>query len=176
VAGGARVRGSKSLLGGSNLDASQTARFLKGSESLVLTLIAIVLVALSIVLLISGVVTMVVDILNGTIVDAGVEILNGVLLVMMIMEIVGTVTMSLESHTLIAEPFLIIGAIAAIRRMLVITAESTKLELTNPDAFRSLLVELGLLALIVVAMAVAIYILRRGTRPSQGDQPAEAEL
>ena len=153
------------------MNTSQTARVLKGAESLVLTLIAIVLVVLSVVLLISGVITMVNDVMNGTIVDAGVEILNGVLLVMMIMEIVGTVTMSLESHTLIAEPFLIIGAIAAIRRMLVITAESTRLELTNPDAFRSLLVELGLLALIVVAMAVAIYILRRGTRPA-----AESEL
>ena len=147
------------------MNTSKTAQYLKGAESLVLTLIAIVLVVLSVVLLVSGVVTMVVDIMNGSIVDAGVEILNGVLLVMMIMEIVGTVTMSLESHSLIAEPFLIIGAIAAIRRMLVITAESTKLELTNPDAFRSLLLELGLLALIVVAMAVAIYILRRGTLP-----------
>jgi phosphate starvation-inducible membrane PsiE len=158
------------------MNMSVTARALKAAESLVLSLIAIVLVALSVVLLISGVFTMVTDVMNGTIVDAGVEILNGVLLVMMIMEIVGTVTMSLESHTLIAEPFLIIGAIAAIRRMLVITAESTRLELTNPDAFRSLLMELGLLALIVVAMAVAIYILRRGTRPSAEREPAKVEF
>ena len=155
------------------MNTSKTAQYLKGAESLVLTLIAIVLVVLSVVLLVSGVVTMVVDIMNGSIVDAGVEILNGVLLVMMIMEIVGTVTMSLESHSLIAEPFLIIGAIAAIRRMLVITAESTKLELTNPDAFRSLLMELGLLALIVVAMAVAIFILRRGTAAMAAHKAAE---
>jgi uncharacterized membrane protein (DUF373 family) len=91
----------------------------------------------------------------------GVEILDSVLLVMMIMEIVYTVTLSLESHTLIAEPFLIIGTIAAIRRMLVITATSTQLEISNPDAFRSTLIELGLLAVIVIAMAASIYILRR---------------
>jgi phosphate starvation-inducible membrane PsiE len=145
------------------LNTKKVAQLLKSAESIVLGLIAIVLVVLSVVLLISGVVQMVTDILNGSVVNTGIEILNGVLLVMMIMEIVGTVTMSLESHTLVAEPFLIIGAIAAIRRMLVITAESTQLELTNPDAFRSLLLELGLLALIVVAMAVAILILRRGT-------------
>ena len=155
------------------MNTSKTAHYLKSAESIVLTLIAFVLVVLSVVLLVSGVITMITDTLNGSIVDAGVEILNGVLLVMMIMEIVGTVSMSLESHTLIAEPFLIIGAIAAIRRMLVITAESTKLELTNPDAFRSLLMELGLLALIVVAMAVAIFILRRGTALAAGREAGE---
>ncbi len=154
---------------------SKIAQYLKGAESVVLTLIAIVLVVLAVVLLADGVISMVNDIMTGSVLNTGIEILNGVLLVMMIMEIVGTVTMSLESHTLVAEPFLIIGAIAAIRRMLVITAESTQLELTNPDAFRSLLLELGLLAMIVVAMAISILILRRGTIPAGGHEPAEKE-
>ena len=52
---------------------------------------------------------------------------------MMTMEIVYTVAISLEAHALVAEPFLIIGAIAAIRRMLVITATSTKDEIEHPD-------------------------------------------
>ncbi len=155
------------------MNTEKTAQLLKSAETIVLALIAIVLVVLSVVLLISGIITMVNDIMNGSVVNTGIEILNGVLLVMMIMEIVGTVSMSLESHTLVAEPFLIIGAIAAIRRMLVITAESTQLELTNPDAFRSLLLELGLLAVIVVAMAVAIFILRRGTVPPAGHKAEE---
>ena len=80
---------------------------------------------------------------------------------MMTMEIVYTVAISLEAHALVAEPFLIIGAIAAIRRMLVITATSTKDEHTAPEVFRNTLLELGLLALIVVTMALSIYTLRR---------------
>ena len=80
---------------------------------------------------------------------------------MMTMEIVYTVAISLEAHALVAEPFLIIGAIAAIRRMLVITATSTKDEHSAPEVFHNTLVELGLLALIVVTMAVSIYILRK---------------
>ncbi len=135
--------------------------FLRAAESIVLTLIAVVLVILAVLLLFSSVTGMVMDVGAGTLADTGIEVLNSILLVMMIMEIVYTVTKSLESHTLVAEPFLIIGAIAAIRRMLVITAESTRLELTNPEAFRSLLIELGLLAGIVIAMAVSIWILRR---------------
>jgi hypothetical protein len=53
------------------------------------------------------------------------------------MEIVYMVTLSIESHKLVAEPFLIVGAIAAIRRMLVITAQSTARE-SNIRPFRIL--------------------------------------
>ena len=130
-------------------------------ESIVLTMIAIVLAVLALLLLGSSVVAMYSALMSGQIRDLAIEILDSVLLVMMTMEIVYTVALSLESHSLVAEPFLIVGAIAAIRRMLVITAESTKIELSNPDAFRNTLLELGLLAVIIVAMAVSIYIIRR---------------
>ena len=138
---------------------SVSARYLRRAESIVLVLIAIVLVTLAVLLLGNSVIEMIGALLQGRVGNLGIEILDSVLLVMMIMEIVYTVTVSIESHTLVAEPFLIIGAIAAIRRMLVITAESTKI--TDPEMFRSLLMELGLLAVIVVAMAVSVYILRR---------------
>jgi Phosphate-starvation-inducible E family len=68
-------------------------------------------------------------------------------------------TRVIESHTLNAEPFLIIGVIASIRRMLVITATSTEVE-THPEQFHNTLVELGLLAATVVALASAIWIFR----------------
>lgn len=92
-----------------------------------------------------------------------IQILNTILLVMMTMEIVYTVAISLKSHILNAEPFLIIGAIAAIRRMLVITATATDVE-TKPDVFHNTLIELGLLAATVIAMTVAIWILRYSQR------------
>lgn len=68
------------------------------------------------------------------------------------MEIVYTVTISLESHTLQAEPFLIVGAITAIWRIFVITAESTKIE-NQPVVFQNTLIELGLLVVTIVAIA-----------------------
>ena len=96
--------------------------------------------------------------------DTAVKILNTILLVMMTMEIVYTVAISLESHTLVAEPFLIIGAISAIRRMLVITAMSTKEPIEQQ---RTTLLELTLLALTVIAMAFAIWLLKKaGTIPA----------
>ena len=139
------------------------AHYLSRAESVVLVLIALVLIALAVILLGSSVFTLASSVINGTVRVLAIDILDSVLLVMMTMEIVYTVTVSLEGHTLAAEPFLIIGAIAAIRRMLVITAESTS-QLNNIEIFRSTLIELGLLAVIVVAIAAAIYMLRRSEK------------
>jgi phosphate starvation-inducible membrane PsiE len=131
------------------------AHYLALAERFVLIMIAIVLSLLALLLLASGVQVLVQSAMDWTIRDKAIEILDTVLLVMMTMEIVYTVTLSLESHTLVAEPFLVIGAIAAIRRILVITAETSRTADTNT------FIELFLLAFIVIVMALSIYILRR---------------
>lgn len=150
------------------------AHLLGRAESGVLILVGIVLVALAVLLLGSSVVSLIHAVTEAKIREEAIEILDSVLLVMMTMEIVYTVAISLESHTLVAEPFLIIGAIAGIRRMLVITATSTKDEHSAPEVFRNTLIELGLLALIVVAMAISVYVLRKSSQyqlepPRHGD-------
>src|SRR5580658_4151651 len=124
---------------------SRAAKLLGTSESVVLVLIGISLVLVALLLLFSGMYDLNAAVHQGPgeIEHKAIEILNTVLLVMMTMEIVYTVAITLESHTLNAEPFLIIGSIAAIRRMLVITATSTDIE-KNPDVFHNTLVELGL--------------------------------
>jgi phosphate starvation-inducible membrane PsiE len=139
----------------------KAAHLLGRSESIVLVLIGVALVLVAVLLLYSSMydLSQAVRLGPGEIEDRAIDILNTVLLVMMTMEIVYTVAISLESHTLNAEPFLLIGVIAGIRRMLVITATSTQAE-GNPAQFHNTLVELGLLAATVVALAIAIWILR----------------
>jgi phosphate starvation-inducible membrane PsiE len=150
------------------------AHYLSMTETVVLTLVAIVLVVLSVLLLGSSVLALYNSVILGQIRDSAIEILDSVLLVMMTMEIVYTVTLSLQSHTLAAEPFLVVGTIAAIRRMLVITAESTRLETSNPDAFRNTLIELGLLAVTIIVLAISIYVIRRSqTMIPAGDLAAK---
>lgn len=135
------------------------ASLLKRIESVVLFIIAIVLAVLAVLLLFSSVQALYVAVVGGQIRTQAIEILDSVLLVMMTMEIVYTVTLSLESHKLVAEPFLIVGAIAAIRRMLVITAQSTQIE-NQPALFQNTLIELGLLAFTIIIIAASVYILR----------------
>jgi len=142
---------------------SRAAAFLKQTESVVLFGIAVVLAILAILLLFYTVYALYLAVTTGRIRDQAIEILDSILLVMMTMEIVYTVTLSIESHKLVAEPFLIVGAIAAIRRMLVITAQSTALE-SNIPAFQNTLLELGLLAVTIILIAWAVYILRKSQK------------
>lgn len=137
----------------------RAANLLNQAESLVLILIGLVLVVLAVLLLYTSAESMIAAVRDNKIAHQAIEILNSVLLVMMTMEIVYTVAISLKSHTLVAEPFLIIGTIAAIRRMLVITATSTETE-HDPAMFHNTLVELGLLAATTIALAIAIWVLR----------------
>jgi len=138
---------------------SLATKLLDRTESFVLTIIAIALVALAVLLLGSSIISLFNAAVSGQIRDLAIDILGSILLVMMTMEIVYTVTISLKTHSLKAEPFLIVGIIAAIRRMLLITAQST--QMSNSEVFRDTLLELALLAVIILAMAGAIFILRQ---------------
>ncbi|MGH3146623.1 MAG: hypothetical protein ACRDTR_12575, partial [Rubrobacter sp.] len=62
-------------------------------------------------------------------------------------------------HEVRAGPFLLIGLIAVIRRILAVTA-SIEQSLGTPQ-FRDLLYELGVLTVLVVALAVALYFVWR---------------
>jgi hypothetical protein len=58
-----------------------------------------------------------------------------VLLVLMLVEILNTVQASMRTRTLLCELFLIVGLIACIRRIRVITLEAS--QITRPDQWRS---------------------------------------
>jgi phosphate starvation-inducible membrane PsiE len=156
---------------------SRVSLLLASFESVVLVLIGVALVIVAVLLLYAAMHDLWVATLAGPdrIEHKAIEILNTILLVMMTTEIVYTVAISLKSHTLNAEPFLIIGTIAAIRRMLVITATSTEVE-AKVDVFRSTLIELGLLAATVIALTVAIFILRFSQRMYVDIKPPDAPL
>jgi hypothetical protein len=80
---------------------------------------------------------------------------------LMIIEVLSTVEVSFREHALVAEPFLIVGLIAAIRRILILTAEFSWLLEMGEVASRNVMIELGLLTAMVVALVVSLFILRR---------------
>jgi uncharacterized membrane protein (DUF373 family) len=89
-----------------------------------------------------------------------IELLDRILLILMIAEILYTVQVSLREHALIPEPFLVVGLIAGIRRVLVITAEFADLLDKGEEAFRNAMIELGLLTVMIVALVVSLMLLR----------------
>ena len=92
------------------------------------------------------------------------------LFVLMVVEVLHTVRVSFRSGRLVCEPFLIVGLIASIRRVLVITLESTQvgqLGRWSPDAqalLRSTMLGLAVLGLLILIMVVSIILLRRSER------------
>jgi uncharacterized membrane protein (DUF373 family) len=86
--------------------------------------VGVLLIGLAVMLLISGIVDFA-DGHDGTIGVAAQDLLDRVLLVLILVEIVHTVVLSLRAHRLVAQPFIVVGLIAVIRRiLLVLTPES----------------------------------------------------
>ncbi len=113
-------------------------------------------------LLVAALVEMAGSIMAGEYTSAIIHLLDRVLLALMLAEIIYTVGRIARTQQLETEPFLIVGIIAAIRRMLIITAESAgHANLTDP-VFQAQMAELGLLALIIFLLAWAMRLL--GTR------------
>src|SRR4051794_1371849 len=82
-----------------------------------------------------------------------IGLLARTLLVLMLVELLNTVQVSFREHALLPEPFLIVGLIAATRRILVITAESSvALKEGGAERFQEGMIEIGLLTFMVVAM------------------------
>jgi uncharacterized membrane protein (DUF373 family) len=92
--------------------------------------------------------------------------IDRLLFVLMVVEILHTVRVSFRSGTLVCEPFLIVGLIASIRRVLVITLESS--QVNQPDnwtaetqaLFNSTMLELAVLAGLILIMVISICLLR----------------
>src|SRR6202140_5864492 len=94
-------------------------------------------------------------------------IVDRLLFVLMLIEILHTVRGSVRSGALTPEPFLIIGLIASIRNVLVITLKSSGGPSEGPGSiesqmlFRSSIVELAVLGGLIFVFVASIYLLRR---------------
>ena len=105
-------------------------------------------------------------------------VVDRLLFVLMVVEILHTVRVSIRSGSLTCEPFLIVGLIASIRRVLVITLESAQYmpgKSTEPgheDTFYAAMLELGVLAGLILVMVVSIALLRRNRSRPDGAEAA----
>src|SRR5438128_5629968 len=113
-----------------------------------------------------------------TVAAQSLKVLNELLIVLMLVEILHTVRISIRSHVLVTEPFLVVGLIASIRRILVITLEAATLTKegtwTTEGArgiFHSSMIELGLLGLVILVLVVSITLLRRYAPTSNDSSP-----
>ena len=99
--------------------------------------------------------------------DLVVASIDRLLFVFMLVEILHTVRVSFRTGVLVCEPFLIVGLIASIRRVLVITLKSSAASrggavmAQSGTDLNSTMLELGVLGGLILIMVISIFMLRR---------------
>ena len=91
------------------------------------------------------------------------EVLDGLLLIFIFVELLYAVRSCLRSHEIVAEPFLIVGILAGIKEIVVLSVEAATLLEKGPEFARAV-VEIGVLGAVVLVLAVAAFVLRERRR------------
>ena len=137
------------------------ARAFTRVEDVVYVGVGLLLAASALALLVATGVAFVRSVAEGVSTGRVVALLDQILLVFMIVEILYTVQVSFREHVLVPEPFLIVGLIAGIRRVLVLTAEFGELLTSGGPVFQNAMLELGLLTVLILVLVVALVLLRK---------------
>lgn len=128
-------------------------------ENLIYVVIILFLIAASVLLIYDELITISHYSSSKNSIQIIIEIIAKTLLLLMVIEIMYTVRISIKDHALCAEPFLVIGLIASIRRILIISVETTY----EPALFQNFMIEIGVLVGLIIIFVYAIVLLRKYT-------------
>ena len=98
-------------------------------------------------------------------------LLDGLLLVFILTELIHSIRAVIDEKVLVSEPFLVVGVVAAIRRLVVVSAEAK--ELAGTPEFSDAMLEMGILTATVVGLGAIIFLLRHTDKsePRPGHEP-----
>jgi uncharacterized membrane protein (DUF373 family) len=134
---------------------------LMASEEGLYLIVGLLLLTAAVFVVIGTVSGLVTAVRHGTgAVDTGVVVLDRILLALIVAELLHTLRWVVLRGEIVVEPFLFIGLIAVVRRILILTAEFEH-QAPSGRAFTNQLLEFGLLGTLVLAFAVAIHLVRR---------------
>ena len=144
--------------------------FIKAEHWLTIGL-GIVLVAATLLVLASSVVEVWGSLRHWPQTDSVFSVVDKLLFVLMLVEILHTVRTAISTHTLAIEPFLIVGLIACVRRILVVTLQSSGLSSEGgpKTPFDHAMIELGVLGGLTLVLIISIYMSRR-SRPIRASE------
>jgi uncharacterized membrane protein (DUF373 family) len=147
----------------------RSSQFLHLLEAALYIAVGILLAAVAVAVLLGAGVLLSRGVANRDMAGYGLQVLDQLLFVLVLVEILHTVRISIRAQEIFIEPFLIVGLIASIRRVLVITMQAAKLTEEGHGsadaavAFRNSMIELGLLGVLVLVLVLSIYLLRRAS-------------
>ncbi len=139
---------------------AKLARLLRLAEEAVYILIGVLLVFAAVGLLVTAGIHFASEVrLDAH--AATLSLLDTLLLVLMLAEILYTLIVTLVEHVLVLRPFLIIALIAAVRRILILTAAQASLVSGTAEHFQRTIVELILHAGLILVLVISLVLLTR---------------
>ncbi len=100
--------------------------------------------------------------------------LDGLLLVFILLELLAAVRATMIEHKLVAEPFLVAGIIASIKEIIVVALGAKEAMGKDPAAFDDAMTQIGILAGVVLLLAVASWLVRRKEREPEEEKESPA--
>ena len=110
---------------------ARTIWVLEHAQDYVASIVGVGLILLAVVLIVSGFYTFAHDLLKENVLTATTGLLDRLLLVLIVAEIVHTVVLSLRTHQLSAQPFIVVGVIAVIRKILLVLSDQASVNTTE---------------------------------------------
>jgi uncharacterized membrane protein (DUF373 family) len=102
------------------------------------------------------------------------DLLDILLLVFIVVELLFAVRSTVEKRELLAEPFLLVGIIASIKEIVVLSVESAK-AVGDGAEFDDRIIEIGVLGVLVLLLGLTSFLLRRKERePDEGESSPPA--
>jgi uncharacterized membrane protein (DUF373 family) len=148
-------------------------RVLNFTENVVYAFVGALLAAGAVIVLAVVAYHLVLDIGKG--VEEGVtSALDGLLLVFILLELLAGVRATMREKKLVAEPFLVVGIIASIKEIVVVTLETKETSGSDSQAFENAMTEIGVLAGVILLLALASYLVRRKEREPEEEEEAGA--
>lgn len=103
------------------------------------------------------------------------DVLDRLLLVFIVVELLFAVRVILGRREVVAEPFLIVGILASIKEIIVLSVEAADV-IGKGDEFRDSMVQISVLGVLVLVLAGAAIVLRaKEQQPQEGDDEAGSE-
>ena len=136
-------------------------RFLSMVEIIIYLFIALLLIASAVLLIGSTGYSFLASMKHGDVLKNTIHVLDRLLLGLMILEILHTIRVSIKEHQLLCEPFLIVGLIASVRRILVLSVEAAYLSEMTQEVFHQAMVETGILSVLILILVGSIILIRK---------------
>jgi uncharacterized membrane protein (DUF373 family) len=137
-------------------DSLRADRWIGAAETAIYLVVGVLLIVAAGLTLVGTVTDLVEGSDSRSITDAGVFVLDRILLLVIMAELLYTLRLVNFGGQILVEPFLFIGLIAVVRKVLVLTAEAAHGHREVTD----FLVQIGVLAGLALVFALSIHLLR----------------